>query len=82
MAYVQNLNLGNGGPRFKFCTYAILDLYVRETLQQESEYYTLALGDWNAKVGQERENGTTIEKCGMVERNENGNKLISLAVII
>ena len=52
---------------------------VEETLHEYGEYYNLVMGDWHAKVGEERENVLVMGKYGIGDRNENGDKLVELA---
>ncbi len=48
-------------------------------LQREREYYTIIMGDFNAKIGGGKTKDNTIGKFGLGERNKRGKELIEFA---
>ncbi len=52
---------------------------VDRTIERERRYYTLVMGDWNAKVGLYTPNSTSVKEYKTGETNKNGEKLVNLA---
>ena len=50
---------------------------LEETYEKEKEYYTIIMGDWNAKIGNEGQKHPNIGKFTIGNTNENGEKLIN-----
>uniref|UniRef100_W6NUL0 Endonuclease-reverse transcriptase n=1 Tax=Haemonchus contortus TaxID=6289 RepID=W6NUL0_HAECO len=51
---------------------------LEEIIHNEKSFYKVVVEDFNARLGKAQEEEFRIEKFGMRERNENGNRLAGL----
>jgi len=52
---------------------------LRETTEQEREYYTIVMGDWNGKIGRNNPGNVSVGKYVIGIRNEAGERILELA---
>lgn len=53
---------------------------LQNTFDSEREYYTIVMGDWNAKIGASESGVNNIGKYGLGVRNKNGERLIEFCL--
>ncbi|XKL66297.1 hypothetical protein PGB90_009717 [Kerria lacca] len=47
---------------------------------EEREYFMVVMGDWNAKVGEDRRDSRVVGEFGLRKRNKAGDRLVEFAV--
>ncbi len=52
---------------------------LERTVQENREYYTIIMGDWNSKVGSKEIDGIVVGKFGWWEGNKRGRDLVEFA---